>query len=111
MNNNNNSFRDKKGRFLPGHPYYQLQHGSKSGRKRSLKRQVEDALDEAEDAMPEIIRMLIAKAKAGDLKAAEMLMDRLWGKAIQGINARVIEETPVQVIEILKTYPSLPPMP
>src|SRR4051794_3605155 len=43
------------------------------------------ALDAAErqivDALPEIIDGLIAEAKAGDLKAAAYLLDRIMGKS------------------------------
>jgi hypothetical protein len=44
-----------------------------------------DALESAEqrivDALPDILDKLIEMAKAGDLKAAAYLCDRVWGRA------------------------------
>ncbi len=77
--------RDEKGRFIKGHPYFYPQHGNKPGAKKKIKRQVADALVLAEDAMPQIIEMMIRRAqdpKDRDCqRAGEYLIDRIYGRA------------------------------
>ena len=56
------------------------QNGIKNGRKKTLKGKVKDALAIAEDAMPEIIAALTEQAKNGNIQAASILLDRIYGK-------------------------------
>lgn len=95
--------RDTKGRWLKGHQFTKTT-GIKSGRKKTIAGKVRDALAIAEDAMPEIIEQMIARAKNPEDKesqrAAEYLIDRIYGKARQALDARVesIESIAVAII-------------
>ena len=80
--------RDEKGRLVAGHRLaLNVQPGkNKGGRPKCMRREVEDALKLAEDAMPEIIAMMIEKAKRGDVRAGEYLCDRIYGKPNQPLS-------------------------
>ena len=84
--------RDVNGRFKPGIS------GNPEGKKKdSLS--VSALIDEAvtPDDWKFIIQQLLKRAKRGDLKAIEMLMDRRFGKALQQIDGTVgvtLEWTP-----------------
>lgn len=76
--------RDSQGRFLPGNP------GKPKGA-RHFSTLIRDAITKvAEDTGTsddkEIVRALVEKAKAGDLKAVDMVIDRVDGKAEQTIS-------------------------
>ena len=96
-----NTDRDEKGRFLKGHRRLSDQPGHVGGHPKSMKRQVKDALQIAEDAMPEIIEGMIIRAKmplicphckkkillvGGGQREGEYLADRIYGKASLPIN-------------------------
>ncbi len=81
------AIRDKKGRLVKGHPFLKSQNGIKNGAKKTLKGKVRDALQIAEDAMPQIILGMIARANGGEdcpaavrQAASEYLCDRIYGK-------------------------------
>ena len=91
-----NDGRDNKGCFLKGHKAIVIKHntGNKGGRPKTIKGQVKDALKIAEDAMPEIIKSMIARAtgeeecpKNVQQAAAEYLIERIYGKVPQAIEA------------------------
>lgn len=108
MEENNN--RDDKGRFAKGHDstVYERKPGANpGGRPREPKRQVQDALDKAEEAMPDIIDGMIQRAKGllvcphcqkgilgagGDQRAGEYLVDRRLGKPRQAHDIGVGED-------------------
>jgi len=83
-----NTGRDEKGRYIPGHQSTFDKHkpGHNAGRPKTIKRQVKDALQIAEDAMPDIIEKMIEMAKEGNIQAATYLTDRIYGKASLPIN-------------------------
>ena len=101
--------RDNKGRFVKGNRISKGNNGANVGRKRTLKTQIKDALALAEDAMPDIIGVMVERAQNPDDKdcqrAAEYLMDRIYGKPNVGISAR-LEEAQITVIEKIKDYGS-----
>ena len=80
-----NKERSKDGKFAKGHKPIIVKGncGGKRGRPKTLTTQVKDALAQAEDAMPGIIKGMIDRALDGDQKAAEYLCDRVYGKANQ----------------------------
>ena len=63
-------FRLPNGRFAKGNP-------GGPGRPRTIE-QVNELDQQVADAGPELIEVLLAAAKAGNLKAAEMLLNRIW---------------------------------
>ena len=83
------------GRFAKGHPYYPSKEGNKSGRHKGLKRQVKDAIALAKDKMPEIFAMLEREALQGNIQAANILIERVYGKPKQEIDGRF--STSIQV--------------
>ncbi len=78
--------RDAKGRMVAGHPFIPAKPGHKNGRPKAYVTKVKDALLLAEEAMPEIIAIMIEKAKAGDVRAGEYLCDRIYGKPNQPLS-------------------------
>lgn len=61
--------RDEKGRFRPGNP----------GRPKGARHVALVALDAiGSEAAADVLRKVIEEAKAGDMRAAEILMRRLW---------------------------------
>jgi hypothetical protein len=46
-------------------------------------------------ALEAVLKALRAKAVKGDVRAAEVLLDRAFGKATQQINANIKTETPI----------------
>lgn len=79
--------RDAKGCYLPGHPgVTRIIPGRKGGHPKTLNGQVKDALKIAEDAMPSIVLMLIGKAQSGDVQAAKILLDRIYGMPNQPLS-------------------------
>lgn len=75
------------GKFVQGHPsmFHAHKPGHNAGRPKALKAQVKDALTIAEDAMPQIIAVMIERANSphdkDSQRAAEFLVDRIYGKA------------------------------
>jgi hypothetical protein len=49
-----------------------------------------------------ILRALLKKAKKGDVRAAELLLDRGYGKVMQGLSITTKEEPFIAQIEIIK---------
>ena len=82
---NQTSLRDDKGRFAlgnpggPGNPYVQ--------RTTALRSVLLDAV--SEDDVRDVVAMLIAKAKAGDIAAAREVLDRVIGKATLALGLAV----------------------
>jgi hypothetical protein len=84
--------RNEKGQFLKGSSLFGKSKGIKNGRKKSIAGEVKDALSLAQDAMPDIIRQMIKRAKGGvecpvnvQQQAAEFLFEYIYGKAKQPI--------------------------
>ena len=93
--------RDAKGRLLKGHPFMA---GLPNGRKRKPRAEVKEALKLAEGAMPEIILLMISRAKgipdgngkgnfnwiphAVRQQAAEYLMDRVYGRPNPSVSSQ-----------------------
>ena len=97
----------KTGRLLPGHHLFGLDKGIVNGKKRTPKRLVKDALALVEDAMPQILAAMQARAlnprDRDSQRAAEYLCDRIYGKPSQplaGLAGRPIE--------IVVTYENVP---
>jgi len=94
--------RDAKGRLLPGHPRLNNQPGHCGGAPKSLATEVKDALKDAEDAMPDIYRVMIARATdpadKDSQRAAEYLSDRIYGKANQPLSGKLSIQTVSWVI-------------
>ena len=72
-------------------PFKPGQSGNPNGRPKKLP-EIDELLsevlgDNGEEATA-ILKALIAKAKKGDVRAAEVLLDRAYGKAKQDINQR-----------------------
>ena len=86
--------RTDKGTFARGHPDFVKAAGVKTGRPRELKRQVNDALTIAEDAMPRLILDMIADAQDNSASirdrqmCREYLCDRIYGKANQPLSGK-----------------------
>lgn len=86
--------RDKKsGHWLPGHINIPIKPGNPSGRPKSILGLVRQELGLAEDAMPEIIAAMIARAtgkvdctQAVQQAAGEYLCDRIYGKPNQPLS-------------------------
>ncbi len=78
--------RDAKGRLVPGHPRLNNLPGHCGGAKKCLSTEIKDALKLAEDALPDIIAVMIKKALAGDTRAGEYLCDRIYGKPNQPLS-------------------------
>jgi hypothetical protein len=84
--------RDEKGHFKPGHTLFREPDGIKSGRPKSLKGQVLDALCIAEDAMPRLIKDMIRDAEDATVsvhvrqQCREYLCDRIYGKPNQPLS-------------------------
>ena len=73
----------------------------RSGRPKSDKTKLEECLKRINDKSIEIIDVMINKALAGDLIAAQSLLDRAWGKATQRTETHVDIEiglTPAQLL-------------
>lgn len=76
-------------------PFKPGQTGNPNGRPKKLPKLDEllaEVLSEEKDgktAAQAILMALRAKATKGDVRAAELLMDRAWGKSVQLINANV----------------------
>ncbi len=82
--------RDVAGHFIKGHPDFVKAAGVKAGRPKELKRMVKDALQIAEEAMPEIIEMMLHKARdpqdKDQFEAAKYLCDRIYGRPNQPLS-------------------------
>lgn len=90
--------RDHRGRFTPGNkvargnPHYR--------RAMILRRALLEAVDE--DDLKEAVRVLVAKAKQGDVVAIRELLDRTIGKAAPLDLLARLDELEVQVAERLR---------
>ncbi len=90
------AIRDEKGRLLPGHPptFTGFKVGQNvGGAPKSLRTEIKDAHAIAEDAMPDIFKAMIARAKgevdcppAVRQAASEYLADRIYGKPNQPLS-------------------------
>ena len=87
--------RDAKGLFLKGHRALNTQLGHVGGHPKTIKRQVKDALQLAEDAMPDIIQAMILTATGKDgapiavvQATREYLCDRIYGRPNQPLSGR-----------------------
>lgn len=71
-------------------PFKPGQSGNLNGRPKKIPEidvLLADVLSEGEEAK-EIIKALLQKAKKGDVRAAEVLLDRMYGKPKQDINQK-----------------------
>jgi hypothetical protein len=68
-----NGGRDQAGRFVPGHT------GNPAGKPRGTRHRALVALDAiGQDAAQAVLERVIADAKQGDMRAADILLRRLW---------------------------------
>jgi len=85
-------------------PFKKGQSGNPKGRPKKLPHLEEllaDILGEDKEgitAAEAILRALRAKATKGDIRAAEVLLERAYGKAKQGIELSGTNEGPIQII-------------
>ena len=85
-------------------PFKKGQSGNPNGRPKKLPHLEEllaDILGEDKEgitAAEAILRALRAKATKGDIRAAEVLLERAYGKAKQGIELSGTNEGPIQII-------------
>lgn len=92
---------------LKGHEFKKGETGNPNGRPRKLpsidKLLIEVLGDEDDDNSEAyaILRALATKAKKGDTKAAEILLDRAFGKAKQTIEAKTEHSGAIALIEII----------
>ena len=89
----NGNIPKSNGRFVKGHPFYKSTTGIKNGRKRTIKREVKDALSLAQDALPSIILSMIERAQGKNNESAqvqqaasEYLCDRIYGRPNQPLS-------------------------
>ncbi len=84
---NNKVQRDEKGRLLPG---ASLNPGGRPPRKWTWKQLLEEAFEEEDEtgqpAKQIAVRKLVQKTKEGDVLAFREAMDRMDGKATQGVD-------------------------
>jgi hypothetical protein len=86
------------------HKFKKGQSGNPKGRPKKLPHLEEllaDILGEDKEgitAAEAILRALRAKATKGDIRAAEVLLERAYGKAKQGIELSGTNEGPIQII-------------
>jgi len=86
------------------HKFKKGQSGNPNGRPKKLPHLEEllaDILGEDKEgitAAEAILRALRAKATKGDIRAAEVLLERAYGKAKQGIELSGTNEGPIQII-------------
>ncbi len=92
----------KKGQIVPGRkPFVKGQSGNPNGQPRKipeLRKLLAEVLGEEKDgiaAAQAILMALRAKATKGDVRAAELLLDRAYGKAKESIT---IDATVTQTI-------------
>ena len=85
--------RDAKGRFVKGHPptFESFKPGQNvGGAPKSLTTEIKDALQLAQDALPDIIEGMIKRAKdpldRDCQRAGEYLCDRIYGKPNQPLS-------------------------
>lgn len=85
---------DSKGRFVKGHPPLSTLPGRNRGvRPKALTTKVKDALQIAQDAMPQLIQAMLKDARDPNISAnvrqqcREYLIDRVYGKANQPISS------------------------
>jgi hypothetical protein len=97
----------KKHKFKPG------QTGNPNGRPKKLPEidiLLAEVLSEKNGgvtAAEKILRVLISKAQKGDLRAAEILLDRAYGKARQSIDHGLGGGLQVPIIQVLPPNHSL----
>lgn len=93
-----------RGEHLKQHQFKKGQSGNPKGRPKKLpdleKLLIKVLGDDKDDtnAMEDIIKMLRAKAAKGDLRAAEILLDRAYGKAKQDLGLSGTTETVIKVV-------------
>lgn len=90
--------------FKPG------QSGNPNGRPKKLpdidKLMMEALGDQGEEALA-IIQALIIKAKKGDVRAAEVLLDRAFGKAKQEMNADINHNFQRMIVHVINSREEL----
>lgn len=84
-------------------PFKKGQSGNPKGRpkKPDIDQIIIDALNDERNgttAIEAIVRALIVKATKGDIKAAQELFDRLYGKANQRVTHKSDADEPLQII-------------
>lgn len=93
-------FPNEETQFKPG------QTGNPSGRPKKLPQidlLLADVLgDEEGSEAKEILLALLHKAKKGDVRAAEVLLDRAYGKAKQEIKGEINHKIEKLIIEIVR---------
>jgi hypothetical protein len=82
----------KAAQFKPG------QSGNPNGRPRKIPAIDKLLQDIAEDDYTEVIKALFKKAKKGDVRAAEVLFDRAYGKARQTVEIDQVYQPQVMII-------------
>lgn len=88
---------------IAGHKFQKGQSGNPNGRPKKLP-ELDDLLADVlgeetngRTAAEAILRALLTKAKKGDTRAAEILLDRTWGKAKQVIDANINDSREVTI--------------
>ena len=84
----NSQDRDARGRFVPGN---KGGPGAWSGKMGSFRQQLLEAVSPEE--LDEIIRVLLARARKGDLRAIVVLLDRLCGRPVQLVDHNTATES------------------
>jgi len=93
----------------PGRPFQPGQSGNPGGRKRLPEEFKQLARSNSELALKAVIEIVKnPKSKDSDkIRAAEIIMDRGWGKPVQGFDIGVRNDTENPVIEIILNDPEL----
>lgn len=105
------AIRNKKGQFVKGHAptFTGFKPGDNvGGRPKTIKGEIKDALELAEEAMPEMYRLAIKRASGRDRKcpravqqaAFEYLSDRIYGKANQPMSGNIRQQIIREIIRI-----------
>ena len=95
----------KPGQKVPGSKQFEKGHAGGPGRPKlpDLKEMMEKVLGEEKDgvtALELIMKQIRAKAAKGDIRAAEMLLDRGYGKPKQSLDVGINENISQIKIEI-----------
>jgi hypothetical protein len=81
--------------------FYDLSNSEYENLKRSVKNYISRAMDisffDDDEKVKEIFTALYEKAIEGDVRAAEALLDRMYGKASQKIESKITTETPLVI--------------
>ena len=105
--------RDQAGRLLPGHNLNQVRKLNlainQGGAPKTIIGEVRDALSIAADAMPEIIQVMITRARNPNdrdcQRAGEYLADRIYGKPNQPLSGNLRQQIIREVIKLPSDWP------